>query len=561
MKGSMNCVSQDTEGFSQISECLIDKENATASRAQSEPLPSIIIRGGTRSPSEKSTPTATPKGTPNPAAKASMVFTFDSDYLAEYMNKMDEAETKKLPSKQYSEDSDFAQEKIQEDFDFKDDILNRKSLTSCLPFLYECMTVEEVVVRLQANNILTAHQADSIRAEKTAFEKNQKMIDFVQKRGPEAFSCFMKSLTETGQKYIFDKLIEERKTIAERENLSKLAMWSTKLQISANQKFNLESLITEEELGQLKNIRVKELPEQIGQIGKGAYGKVLLFKFEDGSLRAGKKPKINLDNKSAEESQLKRYLSYALCEIKILHQLDHERIIKFFGFYLDQSQMIIFMDVMRGSVKDEINEKGYLSEVKAMNYFIQATEGLVYLHSRRPAIVHRDIKCENLLLTMEYNVKLADFGLASNLIIDNGSKTNLSTAPKSFVGTHLFHAPEIIQTVNKPEAYGRKSDIWSLACALVQMISEEVKVCLNQTKKLSNGTGYQQNRDMQMRNATWEICMRRGAVYLNQMKKLSNGTESQLNKEMQMRKITWGICIKMDEVSISLMKKLFYGTQ
>ena len=82
MKGTINCVSQDTEGFSQISECLIDKENATASRAQSKPPPSIIIRGGTRSPSEKSTPTATPKGTPNLAAKASMVFTFDSDYLA-----------------------------------------------------------------------------------------------------------------------------------------------------------------------------------------------------------------------------------------------------------------------------------------------------------------------------------------------------------------------------------------------------------------------------------------------------------------------------------------------
>uniref|UniRef100_A0A914VWX1 Uncharacterized protein n=1 Tax=Plectus sambesii TaxID=2011161 RepID=A0A914VWX1_9BILA len=106
MKGSMNCVSQDTEGFSQISECLIDKDNATASRARSELPPSIIIRGGARSPSEKSTSTITPKGTPNPAAKASMVFTFDSDNLAEYMNKMDEAETKKLPPKQYSEDSD-----------------------------------------------------------------------------------------------------------------------------------------------------------------------------------------------------------------------------------------------------------------------------------------------------------------------------------------------------------------------------------------------------------------------------------------------------------------------
>uniref|UniRef100_A0A914VPR2 CARD domain-containing protein n=1 Tax=Plectus sambesii TaxID=2011161 RepID=A0A914VPR2_9BILA len=81
------------------------------------------------------------------------------------------------------------------------------------------MAVEEVVVRLRANDILTPHQADSIRAEKTPYEKNQKLTDIVQKRGPEAFSCFMKSLTETCQKNVFDRLIEERKAIVEGGNV------------------------------------------------------------------------------------------------------------------------------------------------------------------------------------------------------------------------------------------------------------------------------------------------------------------------------------------------------
>jgi serine/threonine protein kinase len=98
-----------------------------------------------------------------------------------------------------------------------------------------------------------------------------------------------------------------------------------------------------------------------------------------------------------------QHLNYALNEIKKLNRLDHERIVKFFGFYLDQTQIIIFMEAINSSVKDEIKDK-CLTEFEAMDYFTQAAEGLAYLHSRKPkAIVHRDIKCCSLFCRKALN--------------------------------------------------------------------------------------------------------------------------------------------------------------
>uniref|UniRef100_A0A914VVP2 CARD domain-containing protein n=1 Tax=Plectus sambesii TaxID=2011161 RepID=A0A914VVP2_9BILA len=85
------------------------------------------------------------------------------------------------------------------DFQFKDDSLNKECLTKSLTFLCEKMAADEVIVRLQSDKVLTQYQADVIRAEKTSFQKNMKLIELVQQRDAVSFSCFMKSLTETAE--------------------------------------------------------------------------------------------------------------------------------------------------------------------------------------------------------------------------------------------------------------------------------------------------------------------------------------------------------------------------
>ncbi|KAJ7384468.1 Mitogen-activated protein kinase kinase kinase 2 [Desmophyllum pertusum] len=113
-----------------------------------------------------------------------------------------------------------------------------------------------------------------------------------------------------------------------------------------------------------------------------------------------------------------------------------------------------------GSLSYHIKKNKTLSESESGKYTRQILEGVSFLHSED--IIHRDIKGSNVLLDGDGNVKLADFGL-SKIIQKIGSKTKLM----SYRGTPYWMAPEII----KGEQYGRKADIWSVGCTVVEMLT------------------------------------------------------------------------------------------
>lgn len=88
-------------------------------------------------------------------------------------------------------------------------------------------------------------------------------------------------------------------------------------------------------------------------------------------------------------------------------------------------------------------------------------EGLQYLHTRKPnLILHRDIKGANILVG-DGKVKLADFGC---------SKRTADTLSQTMRGSIPWMAPEVIMS----SGYGRRSDIWSFGCAIIEMATAKL---------------------------------------------------------------------------------------
>lgn len=113
-----------------------------------------------------------------------------------------------------------------------------------------------------------------------------------------------------------------------------------------------------------------------------------------------------------------------------------------------------------GSIASCLRKHGKFDEEVTKSFTGQILGGLEYLHSK--GILHRDMKCDNILVETTGICKISDFGISKRT-----DDINMAGAYTSMQGTVFWMAPEVIDANKK--GYNSKIDIWSVGCVVFEM--------------------------------------------------------------------------------------------
>ncbi|XP_073541274.1 STE20-like serine/threonine-protein kinase isoform X1 [Phyllobates terribilis] len=213
---------------------------------------------------------------------------------------------------------------------------------------------------------------------------------------------------------------------------------------------------------QYEHVKRDQNPEEfweiIGELGDGAFGKVYKAQSKETGILAAAKV---IDTKS--EDELEDYM----VEIDILASCDHPHIVKLLDAFYYENNLWILIEFCAGGAVDAVmlELERPLTEPQIRVVCKQTLEALVYLHDNK--IIHRDLKAGNILLTLDGDVKLADFGVSAK-------NTRTIQRRDSFIGTPYWMAPEVVMCeTSKDRPYDFKADVWSLGVTLIEMAQIE----------------------------------------------------------------------------------------
>ncbi|XP_056646977.1 testis-specific serine/threonine-protein kinase 3-like [Diorhabda sublineata] len=192
-------------------------------------------------------------------------------------------------------------------------------------------------------------------------------------------------------------------------------------------------------------------------IGTGSYATVRVAQSE----RHEGQVAIKIVSKfSAPADYLKKFLPR---EIEVVKGLRHQNLIRFLQAIETTHRVYIIMEYAEnGSLLDIIRKDNFIDEPRARKWFRQLVDGVEYCHDR--GVVHRDVKCENMLMDSGWNLKISDFGFARGNLKGKNGQNILS---ETYCGSYAYASPEILKGIPYQPQH---ADIWSMGVVLFAMV-------------------------------------------------------------------------------------------
>lgn len=191
----------------------------------------------------------------------------------------------------------------------------------------------------------------------------------------------------------------------------------------------------------------------ISTIGEGTFAKVKLATSRKHQCNVA----IKILNRAKNPDFVRKFLPRELAVIRRVH---HEHIIQVHEFFeVGRDYVCIVMEVAEKDLLQRIQEDVRIPMDQTKTWFSQMVSAVDYLH--RIGIAHRDLKCENILLTTDGRVKICDFGFGRFM-------RESFVCSQTFCGSAAYCPPEVLR--NTPYD-PRKYDVWSLGVILYIMVT------------------------------------------------------------------------------------------
>lgn len=179
-----------------------------------------------------------------------------------------------------------------------------------------------------------------------------------------------------------------------------------------------------------------------------------------------------IDTAQAPRDYLTKFLPR---ELDVLIRINHPHIIHVSHIFQRRAKYFVFLRFAEnGDLLDFLSQHGAVPENQSRLWMRQILSGIQYIHSMD--VAHRDLKCENILITTNYNVKITDFGFARNV-----KQRDREVLSETYCGSLSYAAPEVLKGI---PYLPKLADMWSIGIIMYTMLNKALPFNETSVKKL-----------------------------------------------------------------------------